>query len=106
MRLENWVFADETSFWINEVPLYHHRHPNTHPIPAGFSSGLKIKINVWGAISCRGTAAYFQILIDHLIPSGYGRYENGWIFHQDNDPKHTSRFCRDLLISQNVLWVS
>ena len=54
----NWVFVDETSFWINEVPLYHHRHPNSNPEFAGFSSGLKIKINVWGAISCKGSSRF------------------------------------------------
>ena len=26
---ENWVFVDETSVWINEVPLYHHRHSDS-----------------------------------------------------------------------------
>jgi hypothetical protein len=60
---ENWVFVDETSVWINEVPLYHHRHSDSHPDPAGFSSGLKVKINVWGAISSRGSSNFTVHLI-------------------------------------------
>ena len=37
------------------MPLYAHREASTYPDPAGYSSGRKIKINVWGAISSKGS---------------------------------------------------
>jgi hypothetical protein len=49
---------------------------------------------------------YLEILIDNLLPFAIGRYENNWILHQDNDPKHTSRLCREFLNSEEVIWVS
>ena len=55
---ENYVFVDETSVWKNQGPLYHFRHPNSYPDPACFSSSLKIKVNLWGGISFRGSSNF------------------------------------------------
>jgi hypothetical protein len=43
---------------LNECPKYHHRHAGNYVDPAGFSSGSKIKLNLWGAISCRGASDF------------------------------------------------
>ena len=48
---------------------------------------------------------YCEILCDYLLPFAYSRYGNNWFLHQDNDPKHTSAFCRFFIQSQNILWV-
>ena len=49
--------------------------------------------------------SYLQIIIDTLLPWAIGRFGADWILHQDNDPKHTSRLCREFLIFERVLWV-
>ena len=61
------------------------------------------KINVWGCFTIDGVGdfhkingimeqqQYKQILIHHAIPSGKRLAGNGFIFQQDNDPKHTSK---------------
>ena len=65
-NFENYVFTDESNIWVNEAPLYHHRHRGSYPETVGFSSGLKIKLNLWGSISCRGSSNFivleFQII--------------------------------------------
>ena len=43
---------------------------------------------------------YQQILSHHAIPSGNRLIGSGFIFPQDNDPKHTSRICRNYLRSK------
>ena len=48
---------------------------------------------------------YLKILCDHLLPFATGKYGDDWILHQDNDPKHTSRYCRGFLERENLLWV-
>ena len=40
---------------------------------------------------------YHSILQYHAIPSGNRIIGSNFIFQQDNDPKHTSRYCRDYL---------
>jgi hypothetical protein len=41
---------------------------------------------------------YLDILTNHFSLSANGQYEDGhWLFHQDNNPKHTSRLCQGFL---------
>ena len=42
-----------------------------------------------------------QILIHHAIPSGECLIGNGFIFHQDNDPKHTALKCEKLFRAES-----
>ena len=66
-------------------------------------------ITVWGAISASGTGdlvkmygimdkkVYHNILVKHGVPSGSRLIGPGFIFQEDNDPKHPSNYCRNYL---------
>lgn len=69
-------------------------------------------VMVWGGFSYDGVGAlvkingimrkeqYHQILKNSAIPSGIGLIGYGFVFQQDNDPKHTSNLCRNYLESK------
>ncbi len=59
----NYIFADETSCWINTCPFYHWRHPATHPEVVS-AKVERLKINVWGAISAMGASEFVVIKIE------------------------------------------
>ena len=66
-------------------------------------------IMVCGAISAAGTGdlvkidgimdkkVYHNILVRHGVPSGSRLIGQGFIFQEDNDPKHASNYCRNYL---------
>ena len=45
---------------------------------------------------------YHSILQHHAIPSGINLIDRGFIFQQDNDPKHTSKLCTSYLERKKV----
>ena len=68
------------------------------------------KINVWGCFTFHGVGdfhwilgimdqhVYRQILIHHVRPSAQRLFpDGGFIFQQDNDPKHTARSVKEYL---------
>lgn len=66
-------------------------------------------VMVWGCFSHAGVGQlvkiegimkkeqYHNILQRHAIPSGINLIGRGFIFQQDNDPKHTSKLCASYL---------
>ncbi|KAF2903608.1 hypothetical protein ILUMI_02579 [Ignelater luminosus] len=54
---------------------------------------------------------YHQVLSKHAVPCGTKLIGKGFVMQQDNDPKHTSKLCRDYLDSKqrsktliNMIW--
>ena len=66
-------------------------------------------IMVWGCFSFDGVGnihriqgkldqnGYHSILVRQALPSGKSLIGHGFIMEQDNDPKHTSKKCKDYL---------
>ena len=55
----NFVFVDETSVWVNQMPLYHMRQSGTSPEGLVSASNARYKLHVWGGISLRGPTSFF-----------------------------------------------
>ena len=66
-------------------------------------------ILVWGSISGRGVGnlvkmggimdkkVYDNILVRHAVPSGRRLIGDNFVFQEDDDPKHSSNYCRNYL---------
>ena len=116
---EDWrkvLWTDESQFFIygTKRRFYVRRRPGEkyfrnclHPtVKHGKGS-----VMVWGAFSADGTAplkhvqgkmtmlTYKQILIHHAKKAGIQLIGRGFVFQQDNDPKHKSRLCTNYLNS-------
>ena len=71
-------------------------------------------VMVWGCFSHAGVGQlekiegimkkeqYHSILQRHAIPSGMHLIGHGFIFQQDNDPKHTSKLCTSYLERKKI----
>jgi hypothetical protein len=72
-------------------------------------------ILLWGAISSNGSLPlklingimdkklYHSILVRNAVPGGLKLLKKGFIFQEDNDPKHSSHFCRNYLEKKEKL---
>uniref|UniRef100_A0A8K9ULQ8 Transposase Tc1-like domain-containing protein n=1 Tax=Oncorhynchus mykiss TaxID=8022 RepID=A0A8K9ULQ8_ONCMY len=119
---DNWVkvlWSDETKMelfgiystrrvWRRRNAAYDPK--NTIPTVKHYGN-----IMLWGCFSAKGTgqlhcikgtidgALYRQILGENLLPSARALKMVGrsFVFQQDNDPKHTSRFCKGYLTKES-----
>jgi hypothetical protein len=54
----NYVFSDESTLRVLEVPLYHLRRRGEH-VSVPVTSKVRLKLNIWGAISTKGAPPVF-----------------------------------------------
>jgi hypothetical protein len=57
-NFNDYVFADETTIRVLEVPLYHSRRKNERPHAISSNSKIRLKVNIWGAISYKGPSPF------------------------------------------------
>jgi hypothetical protein len=57
-NFENYVFVDETTVRVLEVPLYHLRKRTSRPEAIPHTAKQRLKINIWGGISYKGATPF------------------------------------------------
>ena len=60
---KDYVFADETTVRILEIPLYHSRKKGERPDAHSSTSKIRMKVNVWGGISYEGPTPFVVSVI-------------------------------------------
>lgn len=122
--VEQWKLV----LWTDESPFYLRcmrrqfcwRTPQQKWHPRCMQGTVKHqkKINVWGCFSWNGVGRfhrihgimdrflYRQILIHQMRPSGRELIGENFVLAQDNDPKHTSRICRNYLNNQGIQFIT
>ena len=118
--LDQWyrvLFTDETKSEIfgNNRRLFVRRRPGERYLNACLKPTVKHgggSILAWGAISAHGVSPlkriigimdkkyYHNILQRYAIPAGLKLIGNNFVFQEDNDPKHSSAYCRNYLTSK------
>lgn len=125
---KNVLWSDESKYEIfgNRRRIYVRRSASEKMIPQCIVPTVKHgggSVMVWGCFSGHGTGElvkidgimkkeqYKNILVRHAIPSGLREIGRGFVFQQDNDPKHTSKICRNYLerkeadgVLENMTW--
>ena len=121
-KCNNWTYNDWSKvLWTDESKfqifgqnrrIYVRRSPSEKMLPECIVPTLKHgggSVMVWGCFSGSGIGdlvridgimkkeEYKEILETHAIPSGLRLNGPGFIFMQDNDPKHTSKLCRSYI---------
>ena len=99
------------------------RYKSGEPRPRRATVKHPFKVHVWGAFCAKGTVSfhmftenmngelYREILTQNLFEQAHQVLGNGWIFQQDNDPKHRARLTvslivREFLIGHHTLRIS
>lgn len=122
------LWSDESKFEIfgSKRKIYVRRSAEEKMLPECVVPTVKHgggSIMVWGCFSGYGTGDlvriegtmkkehYKRILQQNAVPSGLKLIGNGFIFQQDNDPKHSSKLCRRYLeyketegVLKNMVW--
>lgn len=113
------VFSDESSFLsFGSDGISYVRRPESERFNPRYQLATVKhgggKVMVWGCFSLdgvgplvciRGTMdryVYKDILETHMLPHARRVMGRGWIFQQDNDPKHTSAFVSDWFHQRRV----
>ena len=98
-----------------KTPLYHCRPKGSRPAAVPSTSKIRSKMNVWGGICYYGptnfvcfdwnmdSKFYRRILADSLVP--FVLENNIPYVHQDNDKKHRSELCMEILNVFKIDWV-
>ena len=115
--LDDWskvLWTDESQFQIfgNRRRMFVRRRKHESYLPDCIRPTVKHgggSINVWGCFAgmavgdlsrvdgIMDSKKYHQILVHHAIPCGQQLIGTPFIFQQDNDPKHKSKFCMGYL---------
>ncbi|CAF0789030.1 unnamed protein product [Brachionus calyciflorus] len=90
LTFDDFIFVDETAIKTLECPLYHLRFPRTYP-----AASFKNNLDKFG---------YLEILCNNLIPFALQNFGSKSRLFQDNDSKHSSKICVDVLRSSRVFW--
>ncbi len=91
------------------------REKGTRPRAVPATTKFRFKLNLWGGISFKGPSPficfeqnlnaekYKRILIEGLVP--FALENNLTKIHQDNDKKHSSSLCTQVLKDFELKWV-
>lgn len=120
--VEDWkkvLFSDETKINLfgNDGRRYVRRPKGTrndsrYQTPTVKHGGGSIML--WGAFSWKGvgpifkiegtmnSAMYRDIILKEMLPYARQNMPRGWIFQQDNDPKHRSQLLQQVFSKKNI----
>lgn len=113
-RWEKVLFTDESKFELfgTHRRTFVRRLPNERFVKQCLTATVKHgggSVMVWGGICTNGVTPlkkiegimdkkmYHSILVHRAIPQGKRLIGKGFIFQEDNDPKHASNLCRNYL---------
>ena len=54
----DYLFSDESTVRVLEVPLYHLRKKSSRPETIPHTAKARLKVNIWGAISYKGATPF------------------------------------------------
>ena len=57
-NFEDFLFVDETTVRILDIPLYHVRKPSGRPVAQKCTSKYRLKVNIWGGISSKRSTPF------------------------------------------------
>lgn len=108
------LFTDESKFDLfgSNRRMYVRRMANERFVNSCLTPTMKHgggNIMIWGGICTKGVTrlkriegimdkkVYHSILVHRAIPEGKKLLGKGFVYQEDNDPKHSSHFCRNYL---------
>jgi hypothetical protein len=113
----NYLFVDETTIRIEELPLYQIRERGIPEAQTRAIDKERLKINIWGGISNCGVTQfvgfeqnmngpiYCDILEKFVLPFTYSANDGYIIIHQDNASTHTGEPAKSFLPQLGLIWV-